>query len=113
MQNYTYFKQFYQDCRIYSLSMNLHKYQLYLLEQHSESFKIWSAIIRIDTECKSLIMKLGPEQTGIRITTCPGSSKAGIEGKLVILFLEMNMYVYVALLELFAMLYTVLKYAYK
>jgi len=25
--------------------MNLHKHQLYLLEQHSESFKIWSAII--------------------------------------------------------------------
>jgi len=29
--------------------MNLHKHQLYLLEQHSESFKIWSAIIRINT----------------------------------------------------------------
>jgi len=29
--------------RIYSLPMNLHKIQLYLLEQHSESFKIWSA----------------------------------------------------------------------
>jgi len=40
--------------------MNLHKYQLYLLDQHSESFNIWSAIIRINTECKSLIMKLGP-----------------------------------------------------
>jgi len=26
-----------------------------LLEQHSESFKIWSAIIRINTEGKSLI----------------------------------------------------------
>ena len=49
--------------------MNLHKYQLYLLEQHSESFKIWSANIRINTEGKSLIMKLGPEQTGIRIPT--------------------------------------------
>jgi len=44
--------------------MNLHKHQfkLYLLEQHSESFKIWSAIIRINTEGKSLIMKLGPDQ---------------------------------------------------
>ena len=41
--------------------MNLHKHQLYLLEQHSESFNIWSAIIRINTEGKSLIMKLGPE----------------------------------------------------
>ena len=40
--------------------MNLHKCQLYLLEQHSESFKSWSAIIRINTEGKSLIMKLGP-----------------------------------------------------
>ena len=40
--------------------MNLHKHQLYLLEQHSESFKIWSAIIRITTEGKSLIMKLVP-----------------------------------------------------
>jgi len=40
--------------------MNLHKHQLYLLKQHSESFKIWSAIIRITTEGKSLIMKLGP-----------------------------------------------------
>ena len=39
--------------------MNLHKHQLYLLEQHSESFKSWSAIIRINTEGKSLIMKLG------------------------------------------------------
>jgi len=29
--------------------MNLHKHQLYLLEQHSESFKIWSAVIRINT----------------------------------------------------------------
>jgi len=29
--------------------MNLHKDQLYLLEQHSESFEIWSAIIRINT----------------------------------------------------------------
>jgi len=41
--------------------MNLHKHQLYLLEQHSKSFKIWSAIIRINTEGKSLFMKLGPE----------------------------------------------------
>ena len=32
------------------------------LEQHSESFKFWSAIIRINTEGKSLIMKLGPDQ---------------------------------------------------
>ena len=40
--------------------MNLHKHQLFLLEQHSESFDIWSAIISINTEGKSLIMKLGP-----------------------------------------------------
>ena len=40
--------------------MNLHKRQLYLLEQHSEAFIIWSAIFKINTEGKSLIMKLGP-----------------------------------------------------
>ena len=40
--------------------MNLHKHQLYLLEQPSESFKNMSAIIRINTEGKSLNMKLGP-----------------------------------------------------
>ena len=40
--------------------MNLHKHQLYLLERHSEAFKILSAIIRINTEGKSSIMKLGP-----------------------------------------------------
>ena len=40
--------------------MNLHNYKWYLLEQHSESFKIWAAIIRINTEGKSLIVKLGP-----------------------------------------------------
>jgi len=38
--------------------MNLHKHPLYLLEQDSESFKIWSEIIRINTEGKSSIMKL-------------------------------------------------------
>jgi len=32
--------------------MNLHKHQLYLLELHSESLTIWSAIIRINTEGK-------------------------------------------------------------
>ena len=36
--------------------MNLHKHQLYLFEQHSESFNIWLAILRINTEGKSLIM---------------------------------------------------------
>ena len=36
------------------------KYRLYLLQQHSESFKCWSAIIRINTEGKSSIMKLCP-----------------------------------------------------
>ena len=39
--------------------MDLHKHQLYLLEQHSVSFKIWSAIIRINTKGKCLIKKLG------------------------------------------------------
>jgi len=41
--------------------MHLHKNQLYLLKQHSESFKSWSVIIRINNEGKSSIMKLGPE----------------------------------------------------
>ena len=62
MQNYTYFKQGQiriVQSRIYSLPMNLHKHQLYLLEEHSESFKIWSAVIRINTEGKSSILKLG------------------------------------------------------
>ena len=45
--------------------MNLHTQQLYLLIQHSESFKIVSAIIRIKTLGKSLIMKLSPEVTVI------------------------------------------------
>jgi len=40
--------------------MNLHKHQLYLLEQRSESFKSWSPIIRINTEGKSVIMKSSP-----------------------------------------------------
>jgi len=40
--------------------MNLHTHLFYMLEQHSKSFKIWSAIIRINSEGKSLIMKLGP-----------------------------------------------------
>ena len=46
--------------KIYSLPVHVHKHQFYLLEQHSESLNIWSAIIRINTESKSLIMKLGP-----------------------------------------------------
>jgi len=41
--------------------MYLNKHQLYLLEQCRESFKIWSVIISINTESKSVIMKLGPE----------------------------------------------------
>jgi len=45
---------------MYGLPMNLHKH---LLEQHSESYEIWSAIIRINTEGKSLSMKLGPDQS--------------------------------------------------
>ena len=34
---------------------------LYLLKQHNESFEIWSALIKNNTEGKSLIMKLGPD----------------------------------------------------
>jgi len=40
----------------YSLPINLHKHQLYLLQQHYESLNNWSAIIWINTEGKSLIM---------------------------------------------------------
>jgi len=40
--------------------VHVQKHQLYLLEQPSESFKIWSVIIRINTKTKSLIIKLGP-----------------------------------------------------
>jgi len=42
---------------MYSLSLYVHNHQVYLLEQHSESFEI----IKINTEGKSLIMKLGPD----------------------------------------------------
>ena len=40
--------------------MNLHKHQLYLLEQHSNSFNSWSAVIRIQSEGKHLIIKYSP-----------------------------------------------------
>ena len=42
--------------------MNLHKQQLYLLEQHSESLKIWSAIIRINTVGVILDYEIGAKQ---------------------------------------------------
>jgi len=47
--------------RKYSLPLHLHKHQLYLLEQHIKTVNIWSAIIRINTEGKSLIINLGPD----------------------------------------------------
>jgi len=34
--------------------MNVYKNQLYLLEQHSKWFEIWSAIKRINTDGKCL-----------------------------------------------------------
>jgi len=43
--------------------VHVRKYQLYLLEKHSKLFKSWSAIIRINIEGKSLIMKLRPDNT--------------------------------------------------
>jgi len=46
--------------RIYNLPTHVHENHLYFLKQHSKSFKPWSAIIRINAESKSLIMKLGP-----------------------------------------------------
>jgi len=53
---------------MYSLLIHLNKRYLYLLEQHIESFESLSEIIRINTEGKSLIMKVGrsilqPERT--------------------------------------------------
>jgi len=48
------------ESRIYSLPMNLHKYQLHLLEQHRTSLITWSASTRINTEGRSLIMKSSP-----------------------------------------------------
>ena len=47
----------------YSLPMHLHTQRSDLLEQHSESFEVWSPIIKTDTECKSLIVKL---DTGVK-----------------------------------------------
>ena len=38
--------------------MKLHEHHSYVLKQHRKSIKLWSAIIRIITEGKSLIMKL-------------------------------------------------------
>ena len=40
--------------------MHVYKHQLYLIEQHRESFEIWPSIKRMNTESRSLIMKLGP-----------------------------------------------------
>jgi len=42
--------------------MHVHKHQLYLLEQHSDSFEIkfGQQLYWIYTEGKSLVMKLGP-----------------------------------------------------
>ena len=48
--------------------MNLHKHKLYLFKQHSESFNIWSEIIMINTEGKSLIVKLGHSQELVKHT---------------------------------------------
>ena len=40
--------------RIYNLPMHVHKHHLFLLEPHSKSFEIWSAIIRIKSKGKIL-----------------------------------------------------------
>ena len=39
--------------------MNVHKQKLFLLKQHSESFEMWLASIRTNTEGKSLNIKVG------------------------------------------------------
>ena len=53
-----------------SMNTDMIKHQLYLFEQHSESFKIWSTNIRINTEGKSLIMKLYPAVSPLVCTHC-------------------------------------------
>jgi len=45
---------------IYSLPMDLLKHQLYLLETHSDSFKSWSVIIRINTWGYNIDCEIGP-----------------------------------------------------
>jgi len=47
-----------------------------LLEQHSESYKIWSAFIKIKAEGKSLIMKFDPEFV---IFSAPGICQSHIQ----------------------------------
>ena len=42
---------------------------MYLQEQHSESFKVLSAIIRINTEWKFLIMKSSLEDINVGLTS--------------------------------------------
>jgi len=49
----------------------------YLLEQHSESFKIWSGIIRINTTGKSLFINLGP---GLHTLITPQSVNIKLQG---------------------------------
>ena len=36
--------------------MNVHKQKLFLLKQHSESFEIWLASIRTNTEGKAILI---------------------------------------------------------
>jgi len=38
---------------------------MYFYEQHQDSFNIWSATIRINTEGKSLIIKSSPGQVNV------------------------------------------------
>jgi len=47
--------------------MHVRKYQSYLSEKHSKLFESWSAIIKINTEGKYLIMKWCPVYTDIYI----------------------------------------------
>ena len=47
--------------RTYSLPINLHIHQLCLIEEHSASFIIWSAIVVISTDSKSLKMQSIPD----------------------------------------------------
>jgi len=72
MNKYTY-ARIYQDCLMLNLSLFIHLQlqQLHVLIQRGESIRIWSPIIRINTEVvKSLIIKFSP----VLVNHVPGPS---------------------------------------
>ena len=61
--------------------MNLHKHNVYVLEQHINSFKIWSATIRINTEGKSMIIQSAPYLPPNDVYWCRAMSAWGTIGR--------------------------------